>query len=113
MALEIANTIYNQLGGGKFAYITGSKNFVGDKNSLTMHLSKNNQKAKYLKIELNADDTYTMIFSTTKKAIDPVLGFKVDQLVELRKIEMVYAEELCFQFTKVTGLFCSVNFQIK
>jgi hypothetical protein len=110
MALEIANTIYNQLGGGKFAYITGSKNFVGDQNSLTMHLSKNNQKAKYLKIELMNDDTYTMVFSTTKKIVDPVLGFKVDALVELRKIEMVYAEELQAQFTKVTGLYTALNF---
>lgn len=102
--MTVANQIYEQLGGNKFRVMTGIKLFVGDKNSCTLHLTKNKIKAKYLKITLIYDDTYTMVFSTSKKVLDPTIGIKVDTHVIIDTITNVYCSELQKIFTEKTGL---------
>lgn len=92
--LSIANEILAQLGGRKFIAMTGSKNFCGDKNSLSMHLTKNLLGAKFLKITLDAYDTYTMTFSKIAK----------NQLVVLSEESGIYADMLQKCFTEKTGL---------
>lgn len=94
----IANTILNQLGGNKFITMTGSKNFVGTENTLTMKLFKNNLKATHLKIEyVYGKDLYKMIFlrCSLKSGV-----------VVLKELDEVYAEDLQSLFEQNTGLYC-------
>lgn len=98
---EAYKVILQQLGGNRFIVMTGSKNFVysNNGNTLSMHLTRNKAKAKYLKITLNSMDTYDMVFSTLK-------GKKFEEvLVEVVKHEGVYCDQLQEIFTEVTGLY--------
>lgn len=97
--MQVAQTILQQLGGNKFVAMTGSKNFIASENFLRMNLTRNKAKAKWLKITLNANDTYTMDFFTADK------NFNLTSKV---KFEDVYCDQLCFLFTKATGLFTSL-----
>lgn len=105
--MEVYQIILQQLGGKRFIVMTGSKNLgysSKDDNYLSMHLTKNKIRAKYLKITLMPNDTYTMVFSTTKKT--KVHGFVVDEThVILKTIENVYCDQLQEIFTEVTGLY--------
>lgn len=92
--MDIANTILRQLGGNKFIAMTGSKNFLSNGNSLSMHLTKNKIGARFLKITLNSMDLYDMIFSKEKKG----------ELIILEKHEGLYCDQLQEVFTNVTGL---------
>ncbi len=89
-----ANEILKQLGGNKFAAMTGSKNFRGDEKSLTMDLTRNKLAAKWLTVTLEADDTYTMTFQSFRK-------FEVKLKAEIKG---VYADMLQSIFTEQTGL---------
>lgn len=92
----IAQTILQQLGGNKFVAMTGSKNFIAYENGLRMNLTKNKVKAKWLKITLNGKDLYDMEFFTADKNFN---------ITTKEKFEDVYCDQLCFFFTKATGLF--------
>lgn len=105
----IANEILVQLGGNKFIAMTGSKNFIACQNALTMHLTANEIGAKYLKIELMPNDTYTMTFSTSKKIMDKTIGIKVDSQVILKTIEFVTFDTLQANFTSTTGLLTTLG----
>jgi len=60
---QIANTIYQQIGGGKFMYITGSKRPVIIEKWLRISLGKNGTSANRLDITLNEGaDIYEMKF---------------------------------------------------
>ena len=93
--MSIAGIILEQLGGGRFIAMTGSKNFVDCGNALSMHLTRNRVGAKFLKIELKGDDTYTMTFSKLKN----------NSLVVLKEFDMIYNDQLQEIFTSVTGLY--------
>jgi len=108
----VHQVILEQLGGNKFLVMTGSKNLLysqKENNFLSMHLTKNKLGAKYLKIVLASDDTYTIIFSTCKKVMDTDLGMKVDTHVILKTIEGVYCDMLQTVFTNETGLYTSLG----
>jgi len=95
-----AEIILQQLGGRQFIAMTGSKNFTHSNNgrTLTMHLTPNLAKARYLQITLDEEyDSYTMTFSAVKK----------NELVEVAKYDGVYCDMLQDIFTKVTGLYTS------
>lgn len=93
--MKIAEIIYQQLGGNRFAIMTGSKNFAAGQYFLTMHLSKNHSKAKYLTIELQPNDTYTMRFMDKNTN-------------EINVFEGVYCDQLQTIFTQVTKLYTSL-----
>jgi hypothetical protein len=107
--MNVATEILNQLGGSKFLAMTGSKNLIDCGNALSMRLTTNKIKAKYLKIEITSNDTYNMTFSTSKKMLDEQFGFKVDTLVVLKEYKNVYADMLQNIFTEVTGLLTSLG----
>lgn len=65
--MNTALTILNQLGGNKFVYMTGVKNLVSCEEALMMDLPKNNSEAKYLRIEIEGNDTYNLIFRKQNK----------------------------------------------
>lgn len=91
---NIAAEILNQLGGRKFLAMTGAFNLMNDESALTMHLPKNEAKAKFLRIEININDTYNVIF----RKQGPNYTFP-----EVAKFEGVYADMLRKLFTQVTG----------
>ena len=95
-----ANTLLQQLGGGKFIAMTGAKNLMVDQKekSLHMRIGKNSKGINHVKITLMPDDTYKMDFGRIRK-----LDYKV-----VRSVTGVYAEALREVFTEVTGLYTSL-----
>ena len=58
----VANTIYQQLGGGRFAAMTGAKNFLAIDNGLRFRIGRNASKANMVEIKLNGLDLYDIKF---------------------------------------------------
>lgn len=98
----VAKTIYQQLGGGGFAFMTGSKYFVDMGNGLRMSLARNKTSANRLKIVYDVGrDLYNMRFyreafyarkmQTVEKDVEVFNGVCGDQLQDI--------------FTQVTGLY--------
>ncbi len=97
--MSVAQTILKQLGGNRFIVMTGSYNFVSSDNRLTMHLRKNNLKAKYLTITLNSMDTYDLKFSSFNRKLDEVIK---------SEIKNVHCSDLQKIFTNETGLYINL-----
>ena len=102
-AKQTAAIIMQQLGGNRFIAMTGSKNFVygtkyNNNDYLQIELTRNKIQAKFLRIELNANDTYTMEFIKLRK-------FEVSTVA---KHEDVYCDMLQDIFTSETGLYTSL-----
>ena len=110
---QIANDIYNQLGGNKFVVCTGTKGFVwdNDKQQLRMSLAKNASKANRLDIIYNWDDTYTMRFfhyTPVRFKIDhKKQEFKTypEKITEVRTYSHIYCDQLQELFTETTGMY--------
>ena len=97
----IAKTILQQIGGNRFATMTGSKDFIDLGNGLRMNLSRNKTSANRLDILLDEEtDTYIMKFyrhTFSKKT------FEVTQK-EIVRNEGIYCDMLEDMFSEVTGL---------
>jgi len=105
--MTVAQTILEQLGGNKFIVMTGSKNFVSDKNSLRMKLAGNKSRANYLKITLNGLDLYDMEFD---KCTAAKFNINTGEYRDFEKKEIVRFNDVMFDqlqeiFTSVTGLY--------
>ncbi len=105
--LEVANTIYQQLGGGRFVAMTGAKYFVGDKNSLRFKIGRNKSKTNTVEITLRGDDTYNMTF---KHVTMSRISLKTGKYIEgkddiIREFSGVYFDQLQKLFTEVTGMY--------
>ena len=61
--MSVAKTILSQLGGNKFAVMTGAKNFIDTGGGLSMRIGRNKTSSNYLKVTLNSMDLYDMKFS--------------------------------------------------
>ena len=97
----IAKTILEQMGGHRFATMTGSKDFIGLRNGLQMSLTRNKTSANRLKVILDeATDTYTMYFY--RQCMTKNFDIKVK---DIAKYEGVYFDMLQSIFTQVTGLY--------
>lgn len=99
MSNQVAQIILGQLGGNKFAVMTGAKNFAshGEENALSFRLSSTMTKNKCnrVKITLNGSDLYDVTFGKIFK-----MTFK-----EVSKFNDVYAEDLVNLFETETGLY--------
>lgn len=93
--MEVAKTILSQLGGNKFAMMTGSKNFIAGKDSLSMKLTRNISGGNYLRITLTPLDVYKMEFISLRGA----------KMTTKKEFENVYCDQLQSIFTKATGLY--------
>lgn len=95
----IATTIYNQLGGNRFATMTGAKHFGADGARLSFHLPVHmcKNKAKYCTIILGNNDLYTVKFQKEQ-------GGKFGSIVDVSIHSDVYADNLQSLFTEQTGL---------
>lgn len=89
--------ILEQLGGNKFIAMTGAKNFMheNDGNTLIMDLPVNKSLARKLRITLNANDLYDVVFFYIKGAS---LG-----IAKVAEYPDVYDDMLRDIFTEVTG----------
>jgi hypothetical protein len=97
---QIAETILAQLGGNRFALMTGSKNFMAMSDGLRMDLSKNATSANRCRIILTPADTYDVVFykqTLNKKTLDVTVK-------EIAQYEGIYFDQLQPIFTSVTGL---------
>ena len=97
--MNTATQILEQLGGNKFAVMTGSYNFIATNNGLRMTLRRNKVQAKQLSIELNSLDLYDVHFYTFDKEFN---------IKTKAKFENVYNDMLQSIFTQVTGLYTSL-----
>jgi hypothetical protein len=99
MALEVAQTILQQLGGRRFLTMTGARNLSGSANSLSFKLPRAQRKITHVIITLTPADTYMMEFlncrTTPKRLIRETVASHTD----------VYAEDLDGIFTSETGLY--------
>lgn len=100
----IAKIILEQIGGGRFIAMTGSKVFIDLGNGLRMNLTRNRTSANRLDILLDeATDTYIMRFyrhSFSKKTFEVTTK-------DIARHEGVYCDMLEEMFTSVTGLYTS------
>ena len=105
--MDVAKTIYQQLGGGRFVAMTGAKMFVGDKNSLRFRIGRNKSKTNTVEIELRGDDTYDMTF---KRVTMSRISLKTGKYIEgkdevIRKFSGIFFDQLQELFTEVTGMY--------
>jgi hypothetical protein len=94
----VAQTILNQLGGKHFALMTGSKNFVGSKDSLTFRVGRNPKGIQVVKVTLTPADMYDVQFIKAR-------GVNVRVAAEIKEI---FAEDLKDAFFEGTGLYASL-----
>lgn len=90
----IARTIWEQMGGHKFAIMTGAKNFVDTGNGLAFRIGQNCKRINAVEITLNGLDLYDLKFSRVRKNVGAVIA----------KYTNIYAEDLQNLFTLETGM---------
>lgn len=99
---QIAITILQQIGGRRFAMMTGSRDFINLGNGLRMSLSRNKTSANRLEIIYDEGaDLYNVRFY--RQSINHKT-FEVSTK-DIEKIEGVYCDMLEDIFTDVTGLY--------
>jgi hypothetical protein len=94
----VANTIYQQLGGVRFAVLTGSKWFKASDSGISFKLSRNASGANFCNVSLNGNDYYDMQFIRLRKHRD-----EIKQKV-VAEFEDIGCEQLQEVFRNVTGL---------
>jgi hypothetical protein len=92
---QLAKLILEQLGGNKFAFMTGAKHFAYANNCLTFRIGRNSKRVNCVRVTLNGLALYDMEFFTVGKR-----GAKV-----LSSAENLYADQLTTAFTLGTGLY--------
>ena len=96
--MQIAQTILQQLGGNRFAAMTGAKHFMADteRNSLTFRLTSNFAKdgINLVRVTLTLADLYTVEFMKARGLKCATIATRDD----------VYADQLREIFTSTTGL---------
>ena len=109
--MTIANTIYQQLGGGRFAAMTGAKNFVALENGIKFNIGRNASKANTVKITANGLDLYDVEFIkftpySFKISRDGKSFKETQEKVEtVAKLEGYYCDMLQDGFTRITGMY--------
>jgi hypothetical protein len=92
---SVTDTIIEQLGGARFAAMTGATFAVSETDQYVNVKFKGSAKANWMQVKLQADDTYTVTFMTARG-----LNIKGGATYD-----MVYASDLQRLFTNVTGLY--------
>ena len=99
--MEIAQTILLQLGGNKFITMTGAKNCTAHPDGLSFRISSRMTKNKcnYVRIFLEATDTYLMQFGKVHGS-----QFRV-----IETIDGLYNDMIRNTFEVRTGLYCTLG----
>jgi len=100
--MQIAQTILAQLGGNKFAVMTGAKNFAFDSKdqcgSLIFAIGRNSKGINRVAVTLTADDLYDVTFYSLRSL----------KLTTKGEAKGIYADRLRDVFTEHTGLYTSL-----
>jgi len=82
--MSVAKEILAQLGNGRFVAMTGAKNLLAGKDSLSFRLPRANRGINAVRVTLTADDLYNVEFGkvrgTSYSVIDLRSGVYNDQL---------------------------------
>jgi hypothetical protein len=99
--LTVANTIIQQLGGGRFQAMTGAHTFLGDANSVSFRLplAKHPGAVNYVKITLTGRDDYDVEFYRIRGRKSTLVS----------STEGIYADQLREVFERATGLYTSLG----
>lgn len=97
--LAIAQTILLQLGGAWFSKMTGAKDYLAVKEGLTFTLPSNFAKDGINKVTITLDWTDTYNVEVGKTTMKPEPKYET-----IRKVDMIYADDLQRVFTELTGL---------
>jgi len=98
MKTQIAQTILDQLGGGRFIIMVGARNIMATNDGLIMSLRRNKIGASHLQISLLSNDTYKMEFIVVRnferKTKKEITGLYCDQLIPIFERETGYYTSL-------------------
>ena len=109
--MTVANTIYQQLGGGRFSAMTGAKNFVALDNGLRFRIGRNASRANMVEIKLNGLDLYDIEFIKhtpySFKISKDGKSFKETQesFKTIAQFKDYYGDMLQGAFEEVTGMY--------
>lgn len=108
--MAIAETIRQQLGGGRFTAMTGAKNFVAIDNGLRFRIGRNASKANMVEITLNGLDLYDIKFIkytpySFKIKADGTFKETKESVKTVAEFSDYYGDMLQAVFTKVTGMY--------
>jgi hypothetical protein len=93
--MSVAGTILQQLGGNRFAAMTGARELVAGPNSLRFRIGRNASRIGIVKVVLNGRDLYDMSFYRRSGEV-------------VNEEEDVYAEDLGRIFTANTGMYTTL-----
>lgn len=93
-SVSVGKVILKQLGGNRFVFMTGARNFLADANSLYFWVGRNSKNVNRCKVTLNGFDTYDVEYLSVR-------GPKVTVKAESKGL---YADQLRADFTANTGL---------
>lgn len=96
--MTVAQTILAQLGGSRFQFMTGAKDFIGSGDTLRFTISRAKDGINLVSIRLDASDTYTIRFMRRSRS-NPT----DTQLIH--ESSDVYAEDLEDLFVESTSLY--------
>jgi hypothetical protein len=99
--MSIGQVILNQLGGNRFIAMTGAKNLISHGDGLSLRFPQKKGK-NYLKITLNAWDTYNLEWGMIRNK-QGIPGYTKKKVVE-----DVYSDQLQEIFTEETGLYTTL-----
>lgn len=106
---EIASTILQQLGGGRFLLMTGTKDLIAIENGLKMTLARNGSKANRLEITLNGADLYDIKFYHFTPWRFSTRGGQFreypEKITVIKEYKNCYCDQLQELFTNVTGMY--------
>lgn len=101
----VPQIILSQLGGNRFAMMTGAKDFLADGNTLSFRLPGSGGFCKSginkVTVTLDESDTYTVKFLKVRSGMSSV------KVVTVSEFSDIYAEDLRELFTRETGLVTS------
>ena len=100
MTNQVAHTILAQLGGSKFVAMTGAHSLTSGPTALSMRIGRNAKRVSAIRVELRADDTYTMIGFRSRPF--PVC------VEETFRLDGLYCDMLADAFESKTGLATSL-----
>ena len=109
----VATSIYQQLGGGRFAAMTGAKNFLAIDNGLRFRIGRNASKANMVEIKLNGLDLYDIKFIkhtpySFKIGKDGSFKETQESVKTVAEFNDYYDDMLQDCFTRVTGMYTSL-----
>lgn len=93
---QIAAEILRQLGGNRFLAMTGSRPQYCNGYESCYKLTRNKAKAQYMKVFLNAMDTYDLTFQKITTG---------GEVVTVANRTGIYNDQLQRIFTEITGLY--------